>query len=479
MINSPDFAGIWSKFQAAYEQEKFAEALALLQSLPQPQAREFQVIAYQADLLGKLGDPEREILLLRQLAEEYPQIASLWDSIATAQKALGRPEEALSSWRRAIAIGPNYGKPWWQLSQLKGFRFEDDEVATLEHMLDGELRTEDSLHVHFALGKELETRGDFESAFRHYAIANAQRAETLEPRSMSVTTRVDRTIDLFTADFMKQRAGRGTPSTAPIFIVGLHRSGSTLIEQILSSHPAIEGLSELPILPQITREIALDARFGPGNLIDRLGAFTPSDWRAIGQTYLDRAAAFRRTDRPMFIDKMPGNWINIGLIRLALPDAKIIDARRHPLATGVSNFKQNFGIGANYIYDLGAIGRYYRDYLRLVSHFERIEAAAVHRVINERLIEDFETSVRELLACVGVPFDPACLDFHVNARSVRTPSAEQVRRPINRDGVDQWRAFEPWLDPLKDALGPALAGWDLPPGSYIDGNPKGPDQHVR
>ena len=463
-----DFAARWAGFRTVYEQEKFADALALLRAFPDEYRAEFQLVAHEADLLGKLGDPEAEIALLRQLIEQHPTIASLWASIANAQKTLGRTDEAVMSLRHAIAIAPTYGKPWWQLSDLKRFRFDDADITTMERMLAGKIPPVEQAPLHFALAKAREDRGEARTAFDHYATGNALRAATIDPRAAVMTHRVDRSIALFTADFLKVRADWGAPSPAPIFIVGLQRSGSTLIEQILASHPAIEGLSELPLIPQLNRELALDAALPAGDLFDRMAALDCDQWRAIGQAYLDRAATFRRSDRPYFIDKLPGNWINIGLIRLALPGARIIDARRHPLATGFSNFKQNYGTGTVFSYDLASIGRYYRDYLRLIAHFERVAPGAVHRVVNEALIDDFEPQVRALLGFVGVPFDPACLEFHTNPRAVRTPSAEQVRRPINRDGVDQWRGVEPWLGPLKQALGPALTGWTLPPGVYRD-----------
>ncbi|MCY7281135.1 MAG: sulfotransferase [Sphingomonas bacterium] len=468
MTDPFDFAARWAEFRAAYEQEKFADALALLRAFPEDRRSEFQLVAHEADLLGKLGDPEGEIALLRKLTEQQPMIASLWASIATAQNTLGRSDEAVVSLRHAIAIDPAYGKPWWQLSELRRFRFDDVDIATMATMLASDLSPTERAQLHFALAKAEADRGEANTAFDHYAAGNALRAATLDPRASSMTPRVDRSIALFSSDFLASRADWGAPSPVPIFIVGLQRSGSTLIEQILSSHPSIEGLSELPLMPQLNRELALDPALSPGDLFGRMAALGPDQWRAIGQAYLDRAAAFRCTDRPHFVDKLPGNWTNIGLIRLALPNAKIIDARRHPLATGFSNFKQNYGTGAAFSYDLATIGRYYRDYLRLVTHFERVDPVAIHRVVNEALIDDFESQVRALLDYVGVPFDPACLTFHTNARVVRTPSAEQVRRPINRDGVDQWRAFEPWLGELKQALGSALDNWDLLPGRYRD-----------
>ena len=467
MSDQSDIASRWLGVRTAVEQHRFADALRQLRDFPEDMRDDFQLIAHEADLLGKLGNHEAEIVLLGRLIERHPAIASLWVSLANAQKTLGRTDEAVTTLRHAIAVDPAYGKPWWLLSDLKRFRFDDQDIAAMEQLLGGNVPDSERASIHFALAKAYEDRGQAEVSFGHYATGNRLRAATVDPRGTSMTPKVDRSITLYTADFLAARAGSGSPSPAPIFIVGLQRSGSTLVEQILASHPLIEGTSELPILPQINREIAFDPAL-TGDLFDRLARLDRQQWRAIGDDYLARAAVFRHTGRPYFVDKLPGNWTNIGLIRLALPSATIIDARRHPLATGFSNFKQNYNAGAAFSFDLAAIGRYYRDYLRMMTHFEQVDPGAVHRVVNEELIDDFEPQVRALLAHVGVPFDPACLDFHRNPRAVRTPSAQQVRRPINRDGVDQWRPFEPWLDPLKQALGPALDGWNLPNGDYCD-----------
>ena len=462
-----DDAAHWQAFEAVYRQDRFSEALDHLEAFPEAMHGDFQWLAHKADLLGKIGDHEGEIALLAALMDSHPTVTGLWVSMANAQKTLGRTDEAVATLRQAIAKQPGYGKPWWLLSDLKSFRFDDADVTTMEGLLASGT-DQDRVPLHFALAKAYEDRGDAARAFDHYAHGNRLRAATLDPLGAILTPKIDRSIATYTADFLAARKGQGSSSTAPIFIVGVQRSGSTLIEQILASHPLIEGTSELPLIPHLNREIAFDPSLAPGNLFDRIESLTASQLRALGDSYVARSATFRRTDRPSFIDKLPGNWTNIGLIRLILPNAKIIDARRHPLATGFSNFKQNYGAGAAFSYDLTTIGRYYRDYLRMMTHFERVDPGAVHRVVNEHLIDHFETQVRALLAYVGVDYDPACLDFHNNRRAVATPSAEQVRRPINRDGVDQWRVVDPMLKPLKQALGPALEGWDLPPGAYRD-----------
>ena len=454
--------------ELARTDQRFAEALELLEGLPAELLDQPNLIAHRADLLGKLGRPQEEAELLRPLIATHPKSASIRTALASVLRTLGRSDEAAATLREAIALEPGYGKAWWLLSDLKDFRFGDEDIAAMSALLAGPLSDADRAPLHFALAKAHDDRGEAAEAFAHYDQGNQLRGAGIDPREAIVSPNVDRSIALFTAPFLEARANRGQADDAPIFIVGLPRSGSTLVEQILASHPAIEGTFELPIMPQIVRQLAAEGRRSGGGLFTRIAALDAAEMRTLGQTYLDRAAAYRRSDRPRFIDKLPGNWTNIGLIRLILPQAKIIDARRHPLAVGFSNFKQNFAEGGQFAYRLDTIGRFYRDYLRLVTHFEQIAPGAVHRVVNEDLIADFEPQVRALLDYVGVPFDPACLEFHRTERAVRTPSAAQVRRPINRDGVDQWRAFEPWLDELKQALGPALVGWNLPAGTYRD-----------
>jgi tetratricopeptide (TPR) repeat protein len=429
---------------------------------------EFDLVAHQADLLGKLGRYEEELGLYDRLIKLRPELPGLWVSKANALRIMGRREEAVVTLRHVIETYPDYVRSWWLLSDLKDFRFDDADIATMTQLLDRTALPADRVPLHFALAKAFEDRGDAKLAFEHYAAGNSLRAETFDREMLAIPAKVERVIRTFDAGFLSERAGWGHDSNAPIFIVGLQRSGSTLIEQILASHPMIEGTAELPVMPQVLRSISDEAGMPRASALDRLAGLDCDRLRQLGQLYLDRAATYRHTDLPHFIDKLPGNWSNVGIIRLILPNAKIIDARRHPMAVGFSNFKQNYGGGGYFTNSLATIGRYYRDYLRLMTHFERIDPGGMHRVVNESLIEAFEPQVRALLDYVQVPFHAACLDFHRNRRAVATPSAEQVRRPINRDGVDQWRAFEPWLGELERALGPALEGWNLPPGTYRD-----------
>jgi hypothetical protein len=269
-----------------------------------------------------------------------------------------------------------------------------------------------------------------------------------------------------TREFFAARAGSGCPSPDPIFIVGLPRAGSTLIEQILSSHSRVEGTMELPEMIAMARELrARSDSQAVGAYTEVLASLDGPQLRAIGERLIEQTRVYRKTDRPFFIDKMPNNFLHIGLIHLVLPNAKIIDARRHPLACCFSNYRQHFASGQRFAYDLADLGRYYRDYVELMAHFDAVLPGRIHRVIYERMVEDTESEVRRLLGYCGLPFEDACLRFFENDRPVRTPSSEQVRQPIYREAVDQWRHYEQWLGPLKDALGPALTAYpDAPAG---------------
>lgn len=448
-----------SELGAALVEGHVARALAIIHALPLELRQRFDILAHEADLSGKLGDHEKEVALLGQLIEREPAMPSLHVSMANALKTLGRRDDAIAAARQALAIQPDYGKAWWLLADLKTFRFAEAEVAAMRAALDRPLSDTDRLHLHFALGRAFEQRGEPEAAFTHYAAGNAISGADAARESEALGSRVDRAMQVFTSDFFSARPGFGHDSNAPIFIVGLHRSGSTLVEQILAGHSEIEATSELPIIAQLFRSVGLDHAL-PGNTpMARLAHLDAAQARALGEEYLARSAEYRATNSPRFVDKMPANWLYIGFIQLILPNAIIVDARRHPMAAGFSNYRQNYGRGVGWAYSLDSIGRYYREYLRLMRHFDQVLPGKVHRVINERLIDDFEPEVRRLLEHVGAGFEPGVLQFHRSSRPVRSASAEQVRQPLSREGVDQWRVFEPWLGPLKDALGPDLEDW--------------------
>jgi hypothetical protein len=312
-------------------------------------------------------------------------------------------------------------------------------------LIRAEIGDEDRFHLDFALGKAFEDRKDAAPAFAHYDAGNRLRRTKLSYDADETGRFVDASIRLYTRDFLDARASQGCAAPDPIFVLGMPRSGSTLIEQILSSHSLVEGTTELADIPTLARQVA-DYPHGVAEL-------SPEQLREMGETYLKRAAIQRQTDKPFFIDKLPNNWVHLLLIHLILPNAKIVDARRHPLGCCFSNFKQHFARGQGFSYALDDMGRYYRDYVRLMAHVDTVRPGLVHRVFYEAMVEDTGAEVRALLTALGLAFEPGCLDFHKTERAVRTPSSEQVRQPIFRDGTEAWQPFEPWLGPLKAALG--------------------------
>ena len=444
-----------------YKQNKPAEAIAELEAIEREGAANLGHSSLKAAALGRIGGHDEALALYREILDARPDEPKLWMSFGHILKTVGEQRESVAAYRRAIAIRPSLGEVWWSLANLKTIRFDDEDIAAMTAALDPpDLAEDDRFHLHFALGKALEDRGAAEASFTHYATANRLRRAALAYDAGDISEHVDRSIALFTPDFFAARADQGCPAPDPIFVLGLPRAGSTLIEQILASHPAIEGTSELPDIPAIARRLGgRKSSSEPSLYPDCLAQLDAAALTELGAEYLDRARVQRTTDRPLFVDKLPNNWAHVGLIRLILPNAKIIDARRDPMSCGFSNFKQHFARGQGFTYDLADIGTYYGDYVRLMRHIDIVQPGLVHRVIHEDLVEDPDREVRRLLDHLGLPFDPACLAFHENKRAVRTASSEQVRRPISRDGLDQWRPFDPWLGPLKTALGANLEQW--------------------
>lgn len=433
-----------------------AHALAEIEQLPQSVRNDFEVQAVESGIAGALGMHDRQIALYKSMLRDQPGNPGVWVSLGNALKTVGRTNDAIKALQKAIRADPAHGDAWWTLANFKSFKFLPADIGRMQAALRSRPGEDHALHIHFALGKAFEDRREFEQSFRHYAAGNAIRARTFSPDQVEVTDFVDESLKTITPEFFERHAGSGHSDGSPIFVVGLHRSGSTLIEQILASHPLIEGTTELPVMRSIRDRLSRSSGLSAAEAI---AAVSPSEMRAIGEEYIDRTRPFRQTDRPYFVDKMPSNWMNLALIRAALPNAHVIDARRHPMACGFSNFKQNYATGLGFSYDLRWIGAFYRDYWRFMQHFEQVQPGVVCRMINEQLIEQPEAEVRRMIDHLGLPFDPACLEFHKTDRAIRTPSAEQVRRPINRAGVDVWRDYEPWLGGLKQALGPALDHW--------------------
>ncbi|MUV13628.1 tetratricopeptide repeat-containing sulfotransferase family protein [Noviluteimonas gilva] len=440
---------------------KPTEALAQIERLLRVDPNNPGYRNLHAVVLCRIGEYTRALDIYARLLRQYPAQTKIWMSYGHALKTEGRQDDAIAAYRRCIALDPSFGEAWWSLANLKTLRFDENDLSTMRRQLENaSLPVEHRFHLEFALGKALEDAGEHAESFAHYESGNRHRRETAYYNPEDNTSRVRLIKRTYTKDFFAQRVGSGSEANDPIFIVGMPRAGSTLIEQILSSHSAVEGTMELPEIIAITREMrrSLDtAQSQPYH--EALASLDRARLRELGEDYLERTRIHRKSGAPRFIDKMPNNFAHIGLIHLALPNAKIIDARRHPLACCFSNFKQHYARGQNFSYSLDDIGRYYRDYVELMAHYDDILPGRVHRVFYERMVDDTEGEVRRLLDYLGLPFEANCLRFYENDRPVRTASSEQVRRPIYKDGVDQWRHYEPWLDPLKAALGPVLEAY--------------------
>jgi tetratricopeptide (TPR) repeat protein len=440
-----------------HRQNKSAEALAEIDYCLSVEPRQIGFRNIKAAILGAIGEYEASLQLYREVLDHYPHQAKVWMSYGHALKTSGHDEDGIAAYRKSIEFMPGLGESYWSLANLKTFRFTVQEISAMRAALSAkDLDPHERFHFHFALGKALEDEGDFEQSFAHYAEGNRLRRLDIRYDADEYRDRLARSQALFTPEFIRARPNAGCPARDPIFIVGLPRSGSTLIEQILASHSQVEGTMELPDIIAMARRLAAGADDADANYPGVLATLTHDQWRAVGEEYLQRTRIHRKLGTPFFIDKMPNNFVHLGLILVALPNAKIIDARRHPLACCLSGFKQHFALGQHFSYSLEDLGRYYRDYAALMAHFDRVAPGRVHRVVYEKMVDDTETQVRALLDYCGLPFEPSCLRFYENSRAVRTASSAQVRQPIFRDGVDHWRHFEPWLGPLKEALGPLL-----------------------
>jgi tetratricopeptide (TPR) repeat protein len=370
-------------------------------------------------------------------------------------QAVGKKHEAIASYRAAAAARPGFGDAYWSLANLKTDLFDDQEITAMQAALaSADLPTTDAIHLHFALGKAWENRAAYSQSWAHYSRGNALKSAQTPYRAGFLEANTQMTRQLFTPAFLAARTSVGCADSSAIFIVGLPRSGSTLIEQILASHSQVEGTQELPLLPRMVEEIQ--------GYPQSLATWDAERMRELGQRYLEESREFRHTDRGYFIDKMPNNFRHIGLIHLMLPNAKIIDVRREPMACCVGNFKQLYASGQEFSYDLKSMAHYYTTYLELMRHWDRVLPGQVLRIYHEDVVADIEYSVRRLLSFCGLGFEQACLQFHQTQRTVSTASSEQVRRPIDRDALGQWRHFEPWLSPLKELLDDALTRYRPP-----------------
>jgi tetratricopeptide (TPR) repeat protein len=436
-------------------QQKAQPMLPLLDRLLRLEPASLPYRSLQASAFGLLGQNERSRKILETLIREFPSNEAVYIHYGNALRTGGFAAEAIAAFRKGAELRPSYGEAWFCLANLKTFRFEAAEMRMMREQADRpDLSDEDRLQLDFALGKALEDAGEYAASFQHYERGNALRRRAVFYQADVNTRFVERLKKMYSADFFAARDGSGCQAPDPIFIVGLPRSGSTLLEQILASHSQVEGTRELPDIQGFALELGIrESRIESPQFAHSVDALTRDELQALGRRYLDQTRPSRVGGKPYFIDKTPSNFFHVGLIRLILPNARIIDARRSALACCFSNFKQHFQAGVWFSYNLDDIGRFYRSYVQLMAHYDSVLPGRVHRVHYERLVSDLSGEVRKLLEYCGLPFEEQCLRFHETQRIVQTASSEQVRTPLFAEGVDQWRNFEPWLGELKRALG--------------------------
>ena len=424
----------------------------------------------QAVSLSSLGRHEEALDCRRALARDYPASSKVLVSYAQVLRTSGLQEECVAAFRQAIAINPSMGFAWWGLAGLRTFKFDAADIARLQAQLARrELSESDRVHLLFSLGKAYGDLGQYRESFDAYARANASRRLAANYDAASVSRQLAKFKALYTPEFFASRAGSGAQSTEPIFVVGMQRAGSTLLEQMLSSHSAIEAAGELAHSRFLARRLedSLGRRHGtdyPGVLAH----IDPGEFRALGEEYLAVTRYRRPLGRPFFIDKDPFNFWHIGFYQLMLPNARIIDIRRHPMGCCFSNFTSIFLHGLAHTYRLADLGRFYANYVEVMAHYDRVLPGKVCRVHYEDLIEDPGREIRRVLDWLGLPFEAACLEFHTNKRAVNSASSEQVRSPLYRDALERWQHYEPWLGPLKDALGPVLTSYPGVPDFAAD-----------
>jgi tetratricopeptide (TPR) repeat protein len=447
---------------------KFEQSLQQAEILLQANPGNLSFKNLKAVALSKIGDYENAIKLYDDVLAENPGYSKIWHSFGHTLKTAGLQERAIAAYRKSIELEPAYGEAYWSLANLKTFRFTDQDVEQMRRQLESDQLTEEErFHFDFALGKAMEDRKEYREAFHSYEKGNTLRRKLIDYSPERNAGKVAVSKKIFSADFFRERVGYGNESADPIFILGMPRAGSTLLEQILSSHSQVEGTMELPDVIAITKDLYRRQTDRQAKtyypMLPALSAELSADY---GNRYMDNTRLHRKSGAPFFIDKMPNNFAHIGLIQLILPNARIIDARRHPLACCFSNYKQHFARGQNFSYGLDDMGRYYADYVELMAHYDEVLPGRIHRVHYENMVADTETEVRRLLDYCGLPFEEGCLRFFENDRPVRTASSEQVRQPIYTDGVEHWRHFEEWLGPLKLALGPVLDAYPEVPGFH-------------
>lgn len=460
---APDFTLARNNYAVVlFRRQELTEALEQVDLLLKEDPNNPRYLILKGSILVRMGDHPPALSIFEKILESYPRQAAAQLSYGHTLKTVGRVDESISAYRTAIEISPTIGEAYWSLANLKTFRFNDEDIAAMRAAVTLEGGdADDQSHIAFALGKALEDRKEYDESFKYYKRGNAIRRieHAFDPKKNMFNS--VRQIHTCTAEFFEQRAGQGCQAPDPIFIVGLPRAGSTLLEQILASHSTVEGTAELPDIIAISRELGGRKKDNPATLYPEiLAELSPQKLQQLGEGYLE-STRIQRSDTPFFIDKMPNNFLHIGLIHLILPRAKIIDARRHPMAGCFAGYKQLFAKGQTFTYQLTDVGHYYRNYVKVMDHWDEVLPGRVLRVQYEDMVADSDSQIRRVLEYCELPFEEQCLRFYETDRAIRTPSAEQVRQPIFQEGLEQWRHYEAHLDPLKKALGPLLKRYPI------------------
>lgn len=451
---APGFAGAWMTLASVLlEKSNTVEAIKAYKEVTRLEPNNSESWAGLANALAVAMYPEESTEAFKRSLALNPNVPGVQMGYGHVLKTIGKQDEALKAYRAAIAGRADFGEVYWSMANLKIFNFEEEEVKEMLTQVErGDISESATVHFHFSLGKAYEDKKDFDKAWHHYHTGNQLKRESVEHEPLEMQSRFDAIKETFTADFLRARTGQGCDAKDPIFIVGLPRSGSTLVEQIIASHSQVEGTSELPIISGISASIGryrTDGRFFPEAVQD----LRAKDLRAYGQQYLEEAERHRVLKRPLFTDKLPNNYPFVGLIHLILPNAKIINARRHPFDSCLGGYKQLFAQGQNFTYDMLDLAHYYQQYHEMMNHWHEVLPGKVLDVHYEETVSDLEGQVRRILDHCGLPFEESCLRFFENDRAVKTASSEQVRQPIYKGALGTWRRYETHLALWQDQLG--------------------------
>ena len=456
-VRAPEYAEAWINLAALYlKEKKWVKSADAFRTATRLEPDNDKAWAGLGDALAQAGYPEQSIGAYRKTVELNPSNGYAQVGLAHVLKAVGQQQQSIAAYRSAIVRQPDFGEAYWSLANLKTFRFTSGEIAAMqEQITGGELTPSAAAHFCFALGKAYEDAADYDAAWQWYQSGNQHQRPLVSHDPLVMEKHHTAIIGTFGAELLRTHAGQGFEAADPIFIVGMHRSGSTLIEQILASHSQVEGTAELSNLGLIAASVGRYRTDGVA-FPEAVRELRPKDWRAYGKQYLEETRRHRLTTKPRFTDKMPNNFPLLGFLHLILPNAKIIDARRHPLDSLLGNYKQLYGSGMDYSYAMEELSDYYRQYDRLMRHWQQVLPGKVLTVHYEDTVLDLESQVHRLLEHCGLPFEESCLHYYRNPRTVRTASSEQVRRPIYTEALGIWRRYEKhlglWQTELADII---------------------------